>query len=85
MGLDVLLEILRALESLSAEVTFVWLEGDVYSNVGCDMVALDGGGPAGLPATGEVQVVGALSADVLLADVVLERRLVDVAVRESAK
>jgi hypothetical protein len=71
VGLDVLLQVLRTLEGLSAEITFVWLERDVDSNVGSDMVALDSGGAAGVPSTGEVQVVGALSADMLLADVLL--------------
>lgn len=72
VGLDVLLQVLRTLEGLSTEVTFVRFERDVDSNVGGDMITLDSGGTAGVPATGEVQVVGALSADVLLADVVKE-------------
>lgn len=70
--LYVFLEILRALECLSTKVTFVRLERDVDSNVRGDVVALDGGGPAGTPLTGEVEVVGALAADMSLADVILK-------------
>lgn len=72
VGLDVLLQVLRTLEGLSAEVAFVWLERDVYSDVGGDMVALDSGGTAGVPTAGKVQVVGALPADMFLADVLKE-------------
>ena len=73
MGLDMLLQVLRTLESLSAEIAFVWLQRDVDSNVGGDMITLDSSGTAGIPTAGEVQVVCALSSDMLLADVVLER------------
>lgn len=72
VGLNVLLQVLRTLEGLSAEITLVWLERDVDSNVGGDVVALDGSGTARVPATSEVQVVGALSSDVLLADMLKE-------------
>jgi hypothetical protein len=75
MGLDVLLQVLRTLEGLAAEITFVWFERDVNSDMGSDMITLDSGGTAGVPTTGKVQVVGALSSDMLLADVVLEGKL----------
>lgn len=71
MSLDVLLEILRPLESLAAEVALVWFERDVDADVGGDMVAFDGGGSACAPLAGEVEVVGAFATDVTLADVVL--------------
>jgi hypothetical protein len=70
--LYVLLQVLRTLEGLSTEFTFVRLQWNVYSNVGSDMVALDGGGSAGIPATGEIQVVCTFPSDMLLADVILE-------------
>lgn len=35
------------------------------------MIALDCGGATGVPAAGQVQVVGALTADVTLADMIL--------------
>lgn len=75
VSLDVFLQILRPFESLAAEVTFVRLQGDVDSDVRGDMVALHGGGSARVPSTGEVEVVGALSANMLLADVLLTRRV----------
>jgi hypothetical protein len=39
-----------------------------------DVVALDRRGAAGIPLAGQVQVVGALATNMLLADVLLERR-----------
>jgi hypothetical protein len=69
------LQILRTLECLSTEITFVWLQWDVDADVGGDVVTLDGGGAARVPATGEVKVVCALSSDVLLANMVLGRTL----------
>jgi hypothetical protein len=71
MYLDVLLEILRTLESLSTEIALVWFERNVDSNVGSDMIALDCGGTALIPSASKVQVVCALASDVLLADVLL--------------
>jgi hypothetical protein len=71
MGLNMLLEILGALERLAAEVALVRLEGHMDADVGGNVVALDGGGAALVPLAGEVQVVGALAANVLLADVFL--------------
>jgi hypothetical protein len=72
--LYVLLQVLRTLEGLSAEITFVRLERDVDSDVRGDVVALDCGGTALIPATGKVQVIGALPSDMLFADVVLKMR-----------
>lgn len=72
MRLDMLLEILRTLEGLAAEVALVGLQGHVDPDVRGDVIALDGGGPALVPLAGEVQVVGALAANVLLADVIVE-------------
>jgi hypothetical protein len=71
VGLDVLLEILGALERLSAEVALVWLQGDVDTNVRSDVVALDRCGTARVPLASQVEVVGALPANVPLTDVVL--------------
>jgi len=72
MSLDMLLEILRTLEGLAAEVALMGLQRHMDSNVGGDMIALDSGGPALVPLAGEVQVVGALAANMLLADVIVE-------------
>jgi hypothetical protein len=70
--LYMLLQVLRALEGFSTEFTFVRLQWNVHSNVGSDMITLDSGGSAGIPATGEIQVVCTFSSDMLLADVILE-------------
>lgn len=69
--LDMLLQVLGALEGLSTEATLVRLERDVDTNVGGDVVALDRAGVASLPATDEVQVVGALPSDMSLAEMLL--------------
>jgi hypothetical protein len=70
--LDVFLQILGTFKRLATKVTFVRLQGDVNSDVGGDVVALDGGGPARIPTTGQVEVVGAFSSNMLLANVFLE-------------
>lgn len=66
-----LLQILRALESLAAEVALVRLQGDVDTNVRRDVVTLYSRSTAVTPLAGQVQVVGALATDMALADVVL--------------
>ena len=76
VGLDMLLQILRTLEGLAAEVTLMWLEGNVDSDVRGNVVARDGGSPAGAPLAGQVEVVGALATDMAFADVVLRVLLV---------
>lgn len=73
MRLDMLLQILGPLEGLAAEVTFVRLQGHMDADVGGDVVALDGGGAAVGPSTGQVEVVGALASDVALAHMFLRR------------
>lgn len=69
MRLDVLLQILRALERLSAEVAFVRFQWNVDPYVGGDVIALHSGSSARVPATGKVEIVCALAPDVLLTDV----------------
>jgi hypothetical protein len=49
----------------------VGLQRNVDSDVGCDMITLDGRCTALVPTAREVEVVRALSSDVLLADVLL--------------
>lgn len=46
MGLDVLLQVLRTLEGLAAELTLVRLKGHVDTDVRGDVVSLDRGGAA---------------------------------------
>ena len=67
-----LLQVLGTLEGLAAEATLVRFERDVDPDVGGDVVALDRAGVASLPAAHEVQVVGALSSDVSLTEVLLQ-------------
>ena len=67
-----LLEILRALERFATEVALVRLQGYVNSDVRGDVVTLDGGGATCSPLTGQVEVVGALAADVAFAYMVLD-------------
>ena len=76
MRLDVFLQILRTLERFSTKVTFVRLQWNVDSDVGGDVVAFDGGCPARIPPTSEVEVVGTFSANMFLADVLLVEVLV---------
>lgn len=71
VSLDMLLQVLRTLEGLATEVALVRLQGDMDTNVRRDVVALDRGGTAGTPLTSQVQVVGALAADMALTHVFL--------------
>ena len=70
--LYVLLEILRALERLTAEIALVRLQRDVYANVRSDVIAFDRGGAAVAPLAGQIQVVGALATNMALTNVILQ-------------
>jgi hypothetical protein len=72
MCLDVLLEILGALEALAAKVTLVRLEWNVNTDMRRDVVALDCCCSALVPLARQVQVVGALAANMLLTDVLIK-------------
>lgn len=54
VSLDMLLQILRTLEGLAAEVALVWLQWDVNTDVRGDVITLDSGGSALVPSTGQV-------------------------------
>ena len=71
VSLHVLLEILGALKCLAAEIALVRLQRDVNANMRGDVIALHGRRTAVAPLAGQVQVVGALAADMALANVVL--------------
>ena len=75
MSLDMLLQILRALERLLTEVALVWLEGNMNTNVRGDVIALDSRGVALIPSTGEVEIVGAFAANMTLTHMVLKSML----------
>lgn len=72
MGLDMLLQVLRTLEGLSAEVTLVRFERDMDADMRGDVIALDGGGAAACPLARQVEVVGALPTNMTLTDVILD-------------
>jgi hypothetical protein len=69
--LDMLLEVLRTLERLATEITLVWLEGHMNSDMRGDVVAFDGCDPTLRPLTLQVQIIGAFSANMFLADMFL--------------
>ena len=71
MSLDMLLQVLRALEGLAAKVTLVWLEGHMDTDMRGDMVSLDGGRTTTTPLAGQIEVVGALTANMALAHMFL--------------
>jgi hypothetical protein len=75
MGFNMLLEILRALESFSTEVAFVRLERHVYTDVRRDVISLDGGRATATPLASEIQVVCALATNMAFAYVVLRNLL----------
>ena len=71
MGLDVFFEVLRTLKGLATEITFVRFQGYMDSDMGGDVVTLDSRCTTTAPLTGQVEVVGALTANMTLADVFL--------------
>lgn len=46
VGFDVFLQVLRALEGFAAEVTLVWLERDMNTNMRSNVITLNRGGAA---------------------------------------
>lgn len=72
VGLDVLLQILRSLERLAAEVALVWLQGHMDTDVRGDVITLDRGRAARVPLARQVEIVGALPADMLLTKMILD-------------
>jgi hypothetical protein len=70
-NLHMFLQVLGTFERFSAKVTFVRLQWDVDADMGSDVVTLNGGGTAGVPSTGQVQVISALPSNMLLTDMVL--------------
>ena len=72
MGFDVLLQILRTLEGLATEVTFVRLQRDMDTDVRSNVVTLDGSSTAGCPLARQVEVVGALATNMLVTDMFLK-------------
>ena len=66
MGFDMLLEILGPFECLAAKVALVRLERDMDTDVRGDVVPFDGGRATTAPLAGQVEIIGALAADMTL-------------------
>ena len=73
MCFDMFLQILWSLKRLPAEFALVWLEGDMDSDVGGDVVTLDRRGSALTPSAGQVEVVRGLATYVSLTHMFLSR------------
>jgi hypothetical protein len=71
VSLHVLLQILRTLECLATEVALMRLQWNMDTNVRSNVISLDCGGAAVAPLAGQVQVVGALTTNVTLTNVIL--------------
>lgn len=76
MSLDMLLQVLRTLESLAAKLAFVRLQRNMYADMRSDVVALDSVGTAVGPLASQAKVVCALPSDMAFTDVFLEWLLV---------
>ena len=74
MGLDMFLQILRALESFATKVALVRLERNMDTDVRGDVVAFNGGSVALAPCTGQIEVVSRLAANMAFADMLLMSR-----------
>ena len=72
VSLDVLLQILRSLKRLAAKFAPMRFQWHMDSNMRSDMIALDYRYGAIAPGAGQIQVVGALAADVGIADMILQ-------------
>ena len=71
VSLDMLLEILRTLEGLTAEITLVRLQRNVDANMRSDVIALHSRCTAVAPLACQVEVVGALTTNMTLTNMVL--------------
>ena len=71
--LHMLLQVLRSLEALTAKVALVRLERNMNTNMRSNVVTLDSGSSGLIPLACQVEVVSALTANVLLANMLIER------------
>lgn len=72
MGLDMLLQVLRTLERLAAELTLVRLERNMDTDVRGDVISLDRGSSARVPLASQVEVVCALATNMALTNMLVE-------------
>ena len=68
-----LLQVLGSLEALATKVALVRLERNMNTDMRSDVITLDSSCPTLIPLAREVEVVGALATNMLLANVFLER------------
>ena len=73
VGLDVLLEILGSLEGFATEVALMRLQGHMHANMRSNVVAFYSRRSTVAPLAGQIQVIGALAANMALADMILRR------------
>jgi hypothetical protein len=71
MCFDMLLQVLRSLESFATEFTLVRFQGHMDPNVGSNMISFDRRGATVTPLTSQIEVVGRLATNMLLTDVLL--------------
>lgn len=81
MYLLVFLKVLRTFEALVADVTRVWLEGDMHAHVASDVVALRADGAAIAPVARKGEVIRRLAPYMVIAEVVVEHLGVGVCAR----
>ena len=72
MCLNMLLQILRPLESFTAKIAFMRLQGNVYANVRGDVIAFNSCSATVAPMTHQIEVVRALPTNMPLANVFLD-------------
>ena len=75
MSLNMLLQILRSLEGLAAEIAMMRLQWDMNANVRGYVVTLDNSDMTIAPSTSQIKIVGALTPNVVLTNMVLEAKV----------
>jgi hypothetical protein len=76
VSFDMLLEILGSLEGFLTEITFVWLQWNMHTDVRSDMITLHSSCPAVSPGASQVEVIRRLATNMALANMILEEMLV---------
>ena len=73
MGLDMFLQVLRTLKGLATKVTLVRLQRNMDPDMRGDVVTLDDSSSATAPFASQVEIVGALTANMALTHMFLIR------------
>ena len=85
MGFHMLFEVLRAFERFPTKLAAVRLQRNMDADVGRDMVALHDSYVTVAPSTLQIEIIGALSTDVTVADVILMKTVRTARVRPVRK